>query len=217
MAWDFESVSLGSCRGGDNILQAPWQLGWQLYSGKKLLHQQEDFIYWPDLISKMNRWGKVARVINGFDEAIYKESASDPEPVLDRFEKNLYDPSVISVTANGYGFDYSLHDMYRGFLQKPTDYSYMNNHIDIQVIHKAIVLSAPIPPVGTDDFVAFSIKLSEYHERNLKTNLAFLCKTYNVPYDKDRHHKEASYDCEITFAILQEMIQKFDIRYNENV
>lgn len=220
LVWDFESVSLGLCRGGDDLIQSPWQLGWSLYEGRSLIEQCEEYIFWPDLIQKMNRWGKAARCINGFDEIKYKELASDPTKILDRFEKHLYNKSVISITANGYGFDYALHNIYRGFIDRPTDYSYMRNHADIQVIYKANYLGLPIPPIGTDEFLAFSIKMSEFHTKNLKPNLAFLCKTYNVPYDSARHHKEASYDCEISFNVFQEMISKIDIKVvkdNEDV
>lgn len=212
LVWDFESVSLGLSRGGDDLIQSPWQLGWSLYEGRNLIEQREEYIYWPDLIQKMNRWGRAARCINGFNETQYKENADDPNKILSRFEKYLYNKSVISITANGYGFDYALHDMYRGFLDLPTDFSYMRNHIDIQVIYKAASLGVVIPPVGTNEFVAFSIKVSDYHERNLKTNLGLLCKTYGVKYDTDRHHKEALYDCEITYGIFQEMTGKIDIK-----
>lgn len=185
-------------------INAPWQLGWQIND----LPGKEDWIKWDDLMDKMD---PEAAAITKFDYPTYLKRAKDPVPILEEFEKYLLDPNFISVSANGAGFDAWMYQIWRQLLGRKTEWSWYSRHYDIQVIEKAKKLGIIPPPIGTDDWVLFNVKMSIYHERGLKTNVAFLCKEYDVPYDASRHHVEALYDVELTYQIFQKQIRQIDI------
>ena len=193
---------------GNNPPNLPWQLGWQLYEGKKLVESHEDWLWWDDLEVKM---GREAAAITGFDIDIYKKKATDPLPIFERFSKILYNPEVINVGANIINFDIYIFNILARKLGKKTDWSFTNRSLDIQIIEKAKILGQKLPPIGTDDWFFSNMKLAQYHQRGLKTNLAHLCKMYGVEYNEFRHHKEASYDSFLVSEVLQKQIQQIDI------
>lgn len=200
---DFETCNLSLLPQAN----APWQLGWQFNSQRENF-SREDWILWDDLDKKMS---KDAAAITRFSFMEYNQRAKDPAPILERFEKYLLDPSVISISANGAKFDAWIYNIYRQLLGKSLDWSWYSRHVDIQILEKAAVLGCPIPQIGTDEWTFFNIRLGNYHERGLKTNLAYLCGVYDVPYDASRHHVEALYDVELTKAVFDKQIRKLDI------
>lgn len=211
VVFDFETCNLNLLPPAgteDSIINLPWQLGWSVYNGDKLVKSNEDWLWWDCLHKKMS---KDAAAITGFDYETYKAKAQDPGPVLEAFNAVLLAPEVISVTANGQNFDTYLYNILRNLLHKGTDYSWINRHVDIQVVEKAKILGYEMPPIGTHDWCLFSFKMSQIHRRGLKTNLAHLCSEYGVPYDKDRHHKEASYDSDLTYQVFRKQAQSLDL------
>lgn len=214
LIWDFETANLSllPCSNGldnlDTIINMPWQLGWQVYDGAKLVENHEDWIWWECFGSKM---GRDAAAITQFDQSLYERRAKPPEPILERFNGYLLDPSVISITANGQNFDLYLYNIYRHLLKKGTDYSWVSRHYDIQVLEKASILGVAPPPIGTDDWTLFSFKMSGIRKRGMKTSLAHLAQQNGVPYDPNRHHKEASYDVSLTKGVFDAQIRKMDI------
>ncbi len=195
-------------------IQGIHQWGWLVAQKNKqldILETHEDTPYFKDLISKMREWGRQAAIITGFSESAYLSKATDPAPILDNFNKFLLDPKVISITANGQNFDAYLYKIYNTLLKRKTDFSWIPNHYDIQIIHKAKVLEWAFPKMGTPEWVSFCYKLSIRKDKGLKTSLAYLCKEYEIPYQAERHHKEASYDSELTLAIFEKQIGQLDI------
>ncbi len=211
LVWDYETTSLNLV---SSEIQTPWQLGWILSEGKRVVEQREEWIHWPDLVYKMNTWGKGAAAVTGWTEWEYLKKAKPPEPILESFEKVLFDPTVISVGANSWNFDIYVHNIYRKLLDKKPDWSYLSRHVDIQTLAKAAFLGIVPPPIGTDEWIFFNIKMSNFHQKGLKTNLAHMCREFDIPYDADRHHREAMYDCEITGAIFHKQIQTLHLDNN---
>lgn len=207
--FDFETCSLNLM---SLEVQCPFSVGWIVYQGKNKIIEREDWIYWPDLVQKMYQWGRGAMAVNGWTEAEYNRRAKPPEPILEELEKYLYDPEVISVTANGVNFDQYIHKLYRKKLGLKPDWSWAARLVDIQTLAKAASLGTSPPPIGTDEWIFANHKMSSYHKRGLKTNLAHMCKELGVTeYNPDRHHREALFDCEMTAACFQKQIQTMDI------
>ncbi len=208
---DFETVCLNLA---SPRIQGIHQLGWLVAQKNKqldVIEVHEDTPFFEDLISKMRQFGKQAAIITGFSESAYLTKATDPVKILDNFNKFLLDKNVLSVTANGANFDLYIYSIYNKLLDRGTDWSFVPRHIDIQIIHKAKVLGWEFPRVGTNEWSSFNFKLSNFKQKGLKTNLAHLCKEYDVPYEAERHHKEASYDSELTLRILEKQINQLDI------
>lgn len=205
LGWDFETCNLNLVL---TEVQAPWQLGWQVIKNKSVLESHEDWILWDDIESKM---GKDAAAITGFDIDIYKSKAKDPINILNNFEKFLLDENVFSVTANGVNFDQYIYQIYRRLLGREYEHSFATRLIDIQTLAKAYVLGVVPPKIGTYEWVLFNHKMSKVVKKGLKTSLEHLAKLFDVPYDPNRHHKEALYDVELTLAIFKGQLNKIEL------
>ena len=209
LVWDKETASLNLLNSPDPI-NLPWQLGWQVYEGNKLIESHEDWIWWDDLIDKM---GKGAAELTGFDEEVYKAKAKDPLPIFERFTKYLYDPSVINVGANIINFDNYIFDIFARRVGRAAEntWDWVKRSYDIQVVEKGIFLQQGFPPIGTDEWLFNSYKLSGFHQKGLKTSLAHLCKVYGIEYNEMRHHRESAYDSQLVFNIFEKQLFKVDI------
>lgn len=205
---DFETCSLSLM---SLEVQCPFSVGWIVYQGKNKIVEREDWIFFPDLVEKMYQWGRGAMAVNGWTEAEYNQRAKPPGPILDDFERYLYDPEVISVGANSVSFDSYIHNLYRKKLGRSSDWSWFKNHVDIQCLAKAAHLGITPPPIGTDEWIFFNIKMSNYHKRGLKTNLAHMCKEFQINYDSSQHHVSALYDTDLTYQVFMKQIQTMDI------
>lgn len=204
LTFDFETCNLNLV---SEQIQAPWQLGWEVKSQSKI-SAHEDWIWWDDLNDKMS--ADAAR-LTGFDYFVYKTKAKPAKPIFDKFTNELKKPSSISVSANGWNFDIYIYGIYCKLLGLIPSYDWTNRHVDIQTLEKAKQLDYKIPQIGTDDWIFFNVRMSEIRQRGLKTNLKFLCESYDVPYDETRHHREALYDVELTRQIFEKQVKSLDI------
>lgn len=202
---DYETCNLNLVL--ENI-QAPWQLGWEVYKGESLLESHEDWIWWDDLNAKM---GEEAARITGFDYYLYKSKAKPALPIWENVNKHINDPNSIIISANGINFDTYIHGIYAKLLGFKPDYSWAARHYDIQTVHKAKFLGYSIPPIGGDEWIFFNIKMSEIRQRGMKSSLKHLCETLGIPYDEERHHKNALYDVELTMHCFLKQIKTIDI------
>lgn len=205
IVFDFESFNLNL---GSEEINRPWQLGWLIIENEKVVEANEDWIFWEDFKEIMS---EDAAKITGFNADTYLSKASDPLPILAKFNQYLYDPNYLIVAANPHGFDVYLHNLWQRYHGIKTDFSYLERLICIQNLHKARVLEHGLPKVGSKDWAAFSYKLYNHKEKGLKTNLKFLASEYNIEYDETKHHVSALYDVELTDKIFKEQIKKIDI------
>ena len=203
LVFDFETCSLNLCL---KEVNKPYQLGWQLYKGKKLIASYEDWIKWDNLPMTA-----AAAAINKFNPKEYAEKATDPKEIFDRFTKYLYREDVISISANGVGFDSNILNLYAKDIGEKSNYSYLKRHICVQNSYKAHKEEFPIPRVNTYEWFAFNISVSNYVKKGLKPNLKNLCHEYEVDYDENKHHVSALYDVELTKNVFDKQIGKIDI------
>lgn len=183
--------------------EIPWQLGFITCQGKFIKQRFERKILWKDYAVKPE-----IAVFNHFNEQQYLREARDPAEVLDEFESYLYDPSYMSVSMNGLGFDHAIHNNWRKTLGRKTDYSWLDRHWDILAVFRAIQSGAKNPP--KDDFLAWQYSWINHRDRKIKASLSSQLKHYGVPFrEEDRHG--ALYDVELTFEVFKRQLFELDI------
>lgn len=197
VVFDFESRNLSLTR------EIPWQLGFITAKGKYVTGKFERKIKWPDY-----RVAPEIAVFNHFNEQQYLREARDPAEVLDEFESYLYDPSYMSVSMNGLGFDHAIHNNWRKTLGRKTDYSWIDRHWDILATYRAIQSGAKNPP--KDDFLAWQYSWINHRDRKIKASLSNQLKHYNIPFDESKKH-DAVYDVEMTFQVFWKHLYELDI------
>lgn len=207
LSWDFETCNLNLLASEDPV-NLPWQLGWQIYQGTRLLESHEDWLLWEDLESKM---GKDAAALTGFDSSTYRKRAVDPAPIFDKFSKLLYSEDVINVGANIVNFDTYIFNILARKLGHKTNWDFTKRCLDIQILEKSKILNQKLPQIGTDEWFFNNMKLGMFHRRGMKTSLAYLCKMYGTEYNEFRHHKEAEYDCKLVMDVITKQINQIDV------
>lgn len=197
LIFDFESRNLSL------TTEVGWQIGYIIAKGKNIVRRVERKIRWPEY-----RVAPEIAAMNHFNEEQYFREARDPAEVLDEFENYLYDPSFISISMNGLGFDYAIHNNWRKALGRKTDYSWIDRHWDILATYRAIQSGAKNPP--KDDFLAWQYSWINHRDRKIKASLASQMKHYNLDYDPTQHHS-ALWDVESTFQVFWKHLYELDI------
>ncbi len=197
LIFDFESRNLAL------TTEVGWQIGYIVAKGKNIIRRVERKIRWPNY-----RVAPEIAAMNHFNEGQYLREARDPAEVLDEFESYLYDPSFISVSMNGLGFDYAIHNNWRKALGRKTDYSWVDRHWDILATYRAIQSGAKNPP--KDDFLAWQYSWINHRDRKIKASLASQLKHYGISFDDQARHS-ALYDVELTFEVFKRQLFELDI------
>ncbi len=183
----------------------PFQVGYSLFTLKEDLESYCEYVRWPNY-----KISQDAANLTRFDRKRYEAEARDPNEILDRIDKYMYDDSVIKVIQNGYNYDNYIHNNFRRNLNRKVDYSFINRTIDPSVITKAIKKQWTIPKFGTPEFTAFMYKGCNYVEKGLKSNLAFVAKEMGIQYDMNVLHG-AGADSDLTKQIFRKQIWMIEI------
>ncbi len=198
LAWDCETEGL-------NLFSTrPWELGWSVYQGKKLLESHQYYINWPNL----NVSPDAAR-ITGFSMDTIKKYGKDPKEVMDKFDSYLYDPQYKVLGANLLGYDCYIHNVCRKLLGKKTDYSYITRLYDTIALSKAYNLGLTIPE-DPKEFLPFLYRMINWKQKGLKSSNSFMFKTFGGIQDPTREHK-VEFDVEMTKYVFDQLIYKMDI------
>ena len=183
--------------------EKPWQFAWLTAKGKYITNKFERKILWPNYSVAPE-----IAAMNHFNESQYLREARDPAEVLDEFESYLYDPSYMSISMNGIGFDCHIHNNWRKALGRKTDYSWLDRHWDILAVFRAIQSGAKNPP--KDDFLAWQYSWINHRDRKIKASLASQLKHYNIPFNDEVRHN-ALIDVELTFEVFKKQLFELDI------
>ena len=199
LIFDYETCNLNLSAAENK----PWQLGFVISMGSKILDKHDLYIEWDEL-----NISKDAERITNFSRIKYDKLKQDSEKCLNLFEKYLYDKDYMIVGHNVLGFDVYMHNIHRNLLGKTTDYSYINRVIDTNCLARAIKndisFSRKVP------LISWQYKLLNFRKRGVKTNLKQLCKDYSIEFDDKKLH-EALYDVEKTNEVLQKMLWQIEI------
>jgi DNA polymerase III epsilon subunit-like protein len=197
--FDYETCNLNL----NYLNNKPWQLGFIIAEGSKIIKKHELYIGWDQLeVSK-----EAARITN-FSMQKYRKLAKPAIDCLNEFDKYLYNPEYIVIGHNVLGFDVYIHNIHRILCNKPTDYSYMPRLIDTNCIARAI--KNKIPFSEEDSLTKFQYRLFNHRTKGIKTNLKQLCKDYDIDFDALKLH-DALYDVEKTLEVYNKLIWQIEI------
>ncbi len=199
LTWDLETESLNTC------LARPWQLGFQIYHGNKLIEEKETFINWKDI-----NVSKGAADATGFDKKKVELYGREPKEVLDRFNKYLYNPEYKILGHNILGYDIFIHNVWMNELGYKTDYSYIDKIYDTLPLSRAYKAGFKIPQ-DKKDFLAFQYRLLNYYPKGLKASNSVMAKEFGMEVDEKSLHG-ALYDCKLTSFTFFNLIKKLDIQ-----
>ena len=142
----------------------PWQLGFLVCQGKKIIDKKDFYISWDDLKVSAD-----AARITGFSKSKYNRLKKDANNVLEEFEKYLFNDEYIIIGHNVLGFDVYIHNLHRKLLKKPSNYSYINRVIDTNCIARG--LKNDISFSKDSKLIEWQYKLLHHRVRGVKTNL----------------------------------------------
>lgn len=198
MVFDFETCNLNLC----SLDNKPWQLGFIICHGNKVVEEHDYLIKWDDL-----NISPEAAKITGFNKKKYEKNSVDPSKVLSLMEKYLYDKNIIKLGHNLLGFDVYIHSIFRKALGKNPDYSYLDNLIDTLCVAKAIHQDIRPPK---EKLLSWQFKLNSLILRGKKSSINALCKYYDLEVDEKKLH-DAIYDVKMNFSIFQKQIWDIEI------
>jgi DNA polymerase III epsilon subunit-like protein len=199
LCFDFETCHLNLL----NSENKPWQLGYALCKGKKIVQNYDHLIKWKTL----NISPEAAKICK-FNRKHYEKNATNAAQILEGLEKYLYDPSYLIIGHNLLGFDVYIHNIFRKLLKKESDYSYVDRIVDTHCLAKAA--KEQIKKSKNESLINWQYKLNEYRKRGLKTNQKQLLKDYNIEFDENKLHN-ARYDIEMTFKIFNKLIWEVEV------
>ncbi len=180
----------------------PWQLGFIVTEGNKILKRYDFHIDVPDLDISPE-----AKKITGFKQPTHDKKKKNPAQVLEFFDNYLYNQDYLLIGHNVIGFDVYIHNILRKMCGEKTDYSYMNRIIDTNCIAKAYKLGLKQPD---GNLTFWQCKLNNYIQRGLKTRQQTLLKEFDIEFDPDKLH-DAIYDVEMTLKIFNKLIWNVEI------
>jgi len=197
ISWDFETDSLNLC----NVL--PWQLAWNVYEGNRLVKSYDEYLDWPDF-----QVSDFIIKLTGFSYSEYNRRKRPPQEVLAKFEKYLYNPEYINIGQNIIHFDVFVLAHLQKLCGKTPDYSYLKRLYDTRTLGKAYRENLERPKSG--DLLSWQYKI--LNDRTLKAKVSQLAqlKHFGITFDEASLHS-ASYDCEMTFKIFQELKKKLNL------
>lgn len=186
-----------------NGFNKPWQWSYIVCVGSEIIHESDNYIKWPDL----NISADAARITH-FDRAKYDRLALPPEPILDEFEKYLYDPEYLLLGHNILNFDVYLHNIYRQLVGRKPDFSYIPRCIDSNCLAKAIAKG--IKPNKDEDLICWQYRLCDFREKGLKTSMIALLKQYKIDFQEEFLHNSL-YDIRMNWEIFKKQIWQIEI------
>lgn len=201
MIWDKETE-------GVNLrFSRPWQVAWSLGTLDELPPIIDAYPWFPDL-----KVSKVAARITRFDFNEYKSKARDPHEILAEFEKPFLNPEYIKAGHNIYGLDIPAYLTFRRALGLPANYDFLHQSIfiDTNNIAKARKKNIPIPDIRSKEFITFNFRMSAFHEKTLKTNLALTAKEFGIQFDYDSLHR-GNNDVVLNRMVLKQMVWSTEI------
>jgi DNA polymerase III alpha subunit (gram-positive type) len=199
LIFDYETEGLNLC------FSRPWELGFNVYHGTKLVEEHQYYIKWPNLSVSEG-----AAKATGFNYDKVQKEGKDPKFVTDLFDKYIYNNDYKLVTTNGIGFDVYMHNVSRKLLGYKTDYSYLTRMYDNDALSRAYKKGIKVPD-NPKDFLAFQYSMLCIIEKGLRTNNAAMAKEFGVNVDESRLHG-ANYDIEITWQNFLNLVKKMDIQ-----
>ena len=201
---DFETEGLNL------VASRPWQLSFAIFDAKNIYEEHDYLIKWDNLQMSVG-----AAAITGFNPINYKNTARNPQEILDIFDKYLNDKQYRLVFHNGLGFDTMIYNVWRRNLNLPTTYEFLYDRefacYDTLSLSKAYKLGVTPDISSSNNFLAWQYKmLSKRLERTQKTNLAAMGREFKLNFDEKNLHN-AKFDIRLNIEVFRQLIWKLEI------
>jgi hypothetical protein len=185
----------------------PWQIAWATARHGEVGIMKDRYPFFADL-----KLSKGAAVVNRFNYEEYKSKATDPREVLEEFEKDFLNPEIIKFGHNIISLDIPVYFTFRRALGLPVNLDVFKDNIflDTNNLMKAYKKGIKVPSIRSREFVSFNFKMSVFHERNLKTNLALTGKEMGIQFDYDSLHR-GNNDVVLNKLVLDKIIWMMEI------
>lgn len=184
------------------VLSRPYELAYSIMENGEITESHQRFIWWDNL--KMS--ADAARITR-FNYDSYKEKAEDPYLVYEDFNKLLSDENIFFVSQNGLKFDTYMIKSWFEEIGKWNGYgSWVNRMVDINPIFKAYQKKVQFPD---EELLLNQYAWANMHEKGLKSNLTFMCKSFNIEVDETKTH-EGLYDIYLTGECLKQLIYHYN-------
>ncbi len=180
----------------------PFQLGFLVFEGKKIVKEYDFYIKWPDLyISDF-----VKKYAHFNPQRMDKEGV-DPMEAFGIFEKYINNEEYYYVGANVLSFDTMVTYNCLKKLNLPHSYDFLNRVYDVNALFKLYKLS--IKP-NNDDLLAQQYSANDLVLKGLKSNVTYVAKEFGIEIDESKMH-DGSYDCQVIAKNFFEMIKRIDV------
>ena len=201
MGWDKETEGLNL------FYSKPWQIAWMVAKQGVMGEMNDRYPYFDDL--KLSRG---AAAVTRFNYQEYKDKATDARQVLEDFDKDFLNPDIIKFGHNVISLDIPVYFTFRRALGMPVNLDIFENNIflDTNNLMKAHKKRIKIPPVRSKEFLNFNFQMANFHERNLKTNLALTGKEMGINFDYDSLHR-GNNDVVLNKLVLDKMLWMIEI------
>ena len=181
----------------------PFQLGFIVWEGKKVIKEYDFYIKWPDLfISNF-----VKKYAHYNPDRMANEGVS-PNQVFSIFSEYINNPEYYFVGANVLGFDTMVTYNCLKKLGLSHSYDFLNRTYDVNALFKLYKLG--IKP-NNDDLLAQQYAANDLKLKGLKSNVAYVAKEFNIEFDESRMH-DALTDVKVIAANFFELIKRIDIK-----
>lgn len=185
----------------------PFQVSWVIGNKDKNLESHDHYVDWPNFENEISAGASAITRFNAWD---YRRRCEPPEKVYDLFQKDLFDENTYSIWANVLNFDVFVVANWQRAMNKKIDYSWIKRCICIQSLEKAIVLGYKEIPQDLTERLCFWYRMSNFKQRGLKTNLAYLLKKYEIPHDPNNLHNSLE-DVGGALGIFRKQLYLIDI------
>jgi DNA polymerase III epsilon subunit-like protein len=181
----------------------PFQLGFTISEGNKIIKEYDFYIKWPDIFIS-NFVKKYAH----YDPERMRQNGVSPLEVFSIFEKYINNPDYHYIGANILAFDTIL--TYNCFkkLGLKHNYDFLNRVYDVNALFKLYKLG--IKP-NNEDLLAQQYSINDYKLKGLKSNVAYVAKEFGIEFDENRMH-DALTDVKVIASNFFELIKRIDIK-----
>lgn len=174
----------------------PWQVGYVVIQGDKILEQENMFVKWPTPL----KVSEAAARITHYDENIVQKNGIPPIEVFNKIDKVFKDADYI-MGHNILGFDTYVINSFRRTLGKPTAF-FLDKTIDTFALAKAIRLGIiKRPEYGLADF---QYKVLSKKAAKTKCSLTDLGKEHQIEHDYANLH-DALCDIELNIKVWHKL------------
>lgn len=180
----------------------PYEWAWLVTQRGKILERHQYYLNWGPGF----KMSKGAALVTRFQQS-WVDGGDDPEHVLNLWGNFAYSEEYLLCGHNILGFDSPLEQLWRRALGRKVDWSPQQRMIDTNLLARAYKMGWK---PDREDFLAWSYKVMNGHQKGIKTKLGIIAKELGVEVDETQTHA-ATYDIEVNAGVLWKLINLMEI------